>query len=67
MAIPKADGLPLDIYLKQVADVRGSYGYGRRSHGSDPQATYHFEKPASPTEAKDYVDEIAKDYGDPKI
>ena len=67
MTLPKAVGLPLDAYLKPVADRRGTYGYGRRAHGSDPQATYHFEKPAGPAEMKDYGDEIAKDFSDLEI
>ncbi len=50
MTLPKIPLPPEEPPTEGAGDVRGTYGYGRAAHGSDPRARYGFTpKPAVPT------------------
>jgi hypothetical protein len=42
MTLPKISSVPSDAVVPD-GDVRGSYGFGRPAHASDPLAIYHFD------------------------
>jgi hypothetical protein len=58
MTLPKIPLPPVEPSKETPGDVRGTYGYGRPAHGSDPQARYGFasNKPAAST-----ITEVADD------
>ena len=61
MTLPQVISLPSDADAARRGDVRGTYGYGRSAHGSDPGATYHFRPgPDGPSRTQEYFDDIAK-------
>jgi hypothetical protein len=58
MTLPKIPLPPEEPPTEGVGDVRGTYGYGRPAHGSDPQARYGFEpKPPAVSTITEFVDD----------
>ena len=62
MTLPKIPLPPEEAPTEGTGDVRGTYGYGRPAHGSDPQARYGFTpKPAVSTITEFADDSVAEE------
>ena len=59
MTLPKIGSVRSDAVVLP-GDNRGSYGFGRPAHASDPLATYHFEAGGiGMSRIKEHCDDIA--------
>ncbi|MBN8957158.1 MAG: hypothetical protein J0H17_11415 [Rhizobiales bacterium] len=57
MTLPKIPLPPEEPPTEGLSDVRGTYGYGRPAHGSDPQARYGFEPKPAVSTITEFVDD----------